>query len=74
VLYKRGEYAEAVKALQKAVDKAPHAPALLYHLAMAQLKSGARDSARTNLDQALKSGAAFTGSDEAKKTLDELKR
>jgi tetratricopeptide (TPR) repeat protein len=74
VLYKRGEYADAVTALQKAVDKAAHAPVLLYHLAMAQLKSGARDSARSNLDQALKSGAAFTGSDEAKKTLDDLKR
>ncbi len=74
VLYKRGEYADAVTALQKAVDKAPHAPVLLYHLAMAQLKSGARDSARTNLDQALKSGAAFAGNDEAKRTLEELKR
>ena len=74
VLYKRGEYADAVTALQKAVDKAPRAPELLYRLAMAQLKSGARDSARTNLDQALKSGAAFSGSDEAKKTLEELKR
>jgi hypothetical protein len=47
---------------------------LLYHLAMAQLKSGARDSARINLDEALKSGAAFIGSDETKKTLDDLKR
>jgi hypothetical protein len=36
--------------------------------------SGARDSARTHPDQALKSGAAFAGSDEAKKTLEELKR
>jgi predicted Zn-dependent protease len=74
VLYKRGEYAEALTALQKAVDKAPNAPPLLYHLAMAQLKSGARDLARTNLDRALKSGAAFTGSDEAKETLEDLKR
>jgi Flp pilus assembly protein TadD len=74
VLYKRGEYADALTALQKAVDKAPQAPVLLYHLAMAQLESGARDSARTNLDQALKSGAAFTGSNEAKKMLEELKR
>lgn len=74
VLYKRGDYADALTGLQKAVDKAPHAPALLYHLAMAQLKTGARDSARSNLDQALKSGAVFTGSDEAKKTLDDLKR
>jgi predicted Zn-dependent protease len=74
VLYKRGEYADAVMALQKAVDKAAHAPLLLYHLAMAQLKSGARDSARTNLDEALKPGAAFTGSDEARETLADLKR
>ena len=37
-------------------------------------QTGARDSARSNLDQALKSGAMFTGSDEAKKTLDDLKR
>ena len=74
VLYKRGEYTDAVTALQKAVDKAPQVPEIFYHLAMAQLKTGARDSARTNLDQALKSDAAFPGSEEAKKTLDELKR
>jgi tetratricopeptide (TPR) repeat protein len=74
VLYKRGETVDAVSALQKAVDRAPQAPALRYHLAMAQLKSGARDSARANLEQALKSAAPFSGSDEAKKTLEELKR
>jgi len=74
VLYKRGDYADATGALQKAVDKSPQAPVLLYHLAMAQLKSGARDSARTTLEEALKSGAAFSGGDEAKKTLAELKR
>ena len=72
VLYKRGEYADSVTALQKAVDKAPRAPELLYHLAMAQLKSGASESARSHLDQALKSGMAFTGSDEAKRTLADL--
>jgi tetratricopeptide (TPR) repeat protein len=72
VLYKRGEYAASVTALQKAVDKAPRAPELLYHLAMAQLKSGASDSARTNLDEALKSGTEFTGSDMAKRTLADL--
>jgi tetratricopeptide (TPR) repeat protein len=74
VLYKRGDFADAAGALQKAVDKSPQAPVLLYHLAMAQLKSGARDSARISLEQALKSGAVFSGADEAKKTLAELKR
>jgi tetratricopeptide (TPR) repeat protein len=73
VLYKRGENVDALAVLQKAVDKSPKSPVLLYHLAMAQLKSGARDSARSSLEQALKPGAAFAGSDEAKKTLDGLK-
>lgn len=73
VLFKRGDNAAATSALQKAVDKSPQAPVLRYHLAMAQLKSGAREAARGNLEQALKSGAAFSGSDEAKKTLSELK-
>ena len=74
VLYKRGENADAISTLKKAVDKSPQAPVLLFHLAMAQLKSGARDSARANLEQALKSSAAFSGRDEAAKTLQELKR
>ncbi len=72
VLYKRGEYADSVTALQKAVDKAPRAPELLYHLAMAQLGSGQSASARTHLGEALKSGTAFSGSDEAKRTLADL--
>ena len=74
VLFKRGDNAPATSALQKAVDKSPQTPVLLYHLAMAQLRSGARDAARSNLEQALKSGAVFSGSDEAKRTLSELKR
>ena len=74
VLYKRGEYADAMTALRKAVDKAPHAPVLLYHLAMAELKSGSRDLARTHLEAALQPGAVFSGSDEAKRTLQDLSR
>ena len=72
VLFKRGEIAPATSALQKAVDNSPQAPVLRYHLAMAQLKAGARDTARSNLEQALKSGTAFSGSDEARRTLSEL--
>jgi cellulose synthase operon protein C len=33
VKFKRGEYAEAVRRLQRAVDKAPESPELRYHLA-----------------------------------------
>jgi Flp pilus assembly protein TadD len=72
VLYKTGENADALNALQKAVAQSPRAAVLRYHLAMAQLKSGDRDAARTNLQQALNSAAVFTGSDEAKRTLTQL--
>jgi len=72
VLYKRGDYAGAVSALQKSVDKAPQAPELLYHLAMAELKSGARDAARHSLERALKSKVAFSDSDAAKRALADL--
>ena len=74
VLYKRGEYADAIRALQEAVDESSHTPPLLYHLAMAQLKTGDRDIARSTLEEALRSGIAFSGSDEAKQVLTELKR
>jgi Flp pilus assembly protein TadD len=74
VLYKRGENTDAINILQKAVDMAPQTPVLRYHLAMAQLKSGAREPARANLEQALKAGAPFSDSDVAKKTLAELNR
>ena len=74
VLYKRGDYADALNALQKAADQSPQAPEFRYHLAMAQLKSGTPDSARTNLEQALKSNVAFADSDEAKNTLANLQR
>jgi Tfp pilus assembly protein PilF len=74
VLYKRGEYADAIRALQEAVDESSHSPPLLYHLAMAQLKTGDRDVARSTLEEALRSGTPFSGSDEAKQVLTELKR
>jgi Flp pilus assembly protein TadD len=69
VLYKCGDYAEAVDVLQKSVDKDPQAPELLYHLAMAQLKSGARDSARHSLERAFNSKVAFSDRDAAKQAL-----
>ena len=67
MLYKRREYAEAMLTLQKAADRSPKAPELRYHLAMAQLKCGARAAARTSLEQALKCGVTFPASDEGPK-------
>jgi TolA-binding protein len=54
------------------VDRAPQAPELLYHLAMAELKFGARDAARHSLERALNSKVAFSDCDAAKQALADL--
>jgi Tfp pilus assembly protein PilF len=72
MLYKRGESAAAVAALQTVVSKAPGAPASLYHLGMAQASAGLPDAARDSLSRSLNSGKNFPGMDEAKAELDNL--
>jgi tetratricopeptide (TPR) repeat protein len=72
MLYKRGESAAAVAALQTVVSKAPDAPASLYHLGMAQASAGLPDAARDSLSRSLNSGKNFPGMDEAKAELDNL--
>jgi tetratricopeptide (TPR) repeat protein len=72
VLYKRGETAVALTALQTALAKTPDSPTSLYHLAMAQVSAGQPDAARENLLRSLRSGKNFFGMDEAKATLDKL--
>jgi predicted Zn-dependent protease len=72
VLYRHGEAAGALTALQAASSKAPNVPVLWYHLGMAQLSSGQTDAARDSLTRSLKSGQAFSGMEEAKAALDKL--
>jgi tetratricopeptide (TPR) repeat protein len=72
VLYKRGEVAPAVAALQAALVKSPDSPVGLYHLGMAQAQAGQTDAARDSLSRSLKAGKDFSGRDEAKATLDKL--
>jgi predicted Zn-dependent protease len=72
VLYKRGESAAAVAALQAVLAKMPDSPVSLYHLGMAQALAGQADAARDNLARSLKSGKNFSGMDEAKATLEKL--
>jgi tetratricopeptide (TPR) repeat protein len=72
MLYKRGESAAAVAALQTVVSKAPDAPASLYHLGMAQASAGLPDAARDSLSRSLNSGKPFPGMDEAKAELNNL--
>ena len=72
VLYKRGEGAAAVTALQDSVTKNPGQPVQLYHLGMAQALAGQSDAARDTLARSLQTGRDFDGMDEAKATLEKL--
>lgn len=72
VLYKRGDAAAAVAALESASSKTPDSPTSLYHLGMAQALAGQNDAAKDSLSRSLKSGKSFTGMDEAKATLNKL--
>jgi predicted Zn-dependent protease len=73
VLFKRREYPEAVAVLGRASDRSPDSRVIRYHLGMAQLKVGQRESARANLEAALAGSGSFSGSDEARSALASLK-
>ncbi len=70
---KRGEYAQALPVLGRAVDRAPDAREIRYHLAMAELYMGHTDQAREQLEAALSGSAKFYGSEDARTTLAFLK-
>jgi tetratricopeptide (TPR) repeat protein len=72
VLVRRGQYAEALPALERAVQLAPNSPALRYHLGMAQMNSGQAERARENLRLALVGAPNFAGVDEAREALKSL--
>jgi tetratricopeptide (TPR) repeat protein len=72
VLYKRGDAAAAVVALQTASDKSADSPVSLYHLGMAEALAGQSDAARNSLTRSLQSGRKFSGMEEARATLDKL--
>lgn len=69
VRYVRGEYVDSVAALQRAVELAPDAPLLRYHLGMAQFRVGKSASAREQLTAAVAGKVSYEGIDEARKTL-----
>jgi tetratricopeptide (TPR) repeat protein len=73
VKFKSGDFRGAESLLQRAVDQAPTAPELRYHLAMAQLRSDERQSAQQNLETALSFDRPFVGRDEARAALARLK-
>ncbi len=73
VYYKKELPAQAIPYLRDSVDKDPQKPDYVYHLGMAQVKSGDVVSGRRSLEQALKLGRSFPGADEARRMLASLK-
>ena len=69
VLYRRGQYAEALSVLERAHQIAPQALVVRFHLGMAQFKSGQSAQARENLQAALQGKSIFAGADEARAVL-----
>ena len=69
VLYRRGQYAEALAVLERANHIAPNAQVVRFHLGMAQLKSGQNVQARESLQGALRNQPAFAGADAARAAL-----
>lgn len=74
VKYKRGEFEAALPLLAQAVEKAPDSPLMRFHLGMAQYRVGQLTDARGNLEHALQSDNPFVGVDEARATLEQLKK
>jgi tetratricopeptide (TPR) repeat protein len=72
VMFKRGEFLQAVATLEKASAQAPDSKVIRYHLGMAELQAGRPERARADLESALAGAATFTGSEEARQTLASL--
>jgi tetratricopeptide (TPR) repeat protein len=69
ILYKRGDYKQALALLQESVQNLPNNPEIQFHLGMASYMMGRMDEARTAFRQATAAPADFPGKDEAKRRL-----
>src|SRR5207247_4896672 len=73
ILYNRGIYQRALALLRESAARLPENPEVQYHLGMASLKVGDKDTARKSLATAVAATTSFAGKEEAKKALAELK-
>lgn len=64
ILYRKGDYRQALVLLQESASKPPVAPNTLFHLGMANYMMGYPDAARAALEQAFKSPTDFAAKTE----------
>jgi len=69
VLYKRGDYQQALPVLQESAGKAPDNPEIQFHLGMTAYMMGQTDLARVALKKAASAIKDFPGKDESKRRL-----
>jgi tetratricopeptide (TPR) repeat protein len=69
ILYKRGDYQQALALVQESADKVPDNPEIQFHLGMASYMMGQTEAARIALQKAAKATQGFTGKDEAQSRL-----
>lgn len=72
VSLKNNNIKDAVRNLERAVDMAPQAAIIRYHLGMAYLEDNQKELAKVQLQKSIDSGVKFTGIDVAKSTLSKL--
>lgn len=72
ILFKRGEYPQALTLLQESIDKMPGEPEVWFHLGMTHYMLSEEQPARTAFERAIQSGRPFRGKDEAQLRLDLL--
>jgi tetratricopeptide (TPR) repeat protein len=72
VLYKRGDYQQALPILQESAEKAPDTPEIQFHLGMTAYMMGQTDLARVALKKAAGAAKDFPGKDESKRRLASL--
>jgi len=73
VYYKKGLYDLAIGKFKDSLAKTPENAPVVFHLGMAYNKKGEGDKARAELERALQLDVNFTGAEEARKVLAEMK-
>ena len=74
IYYLKGSYLNAISELQDSLASDPQNPVIQYHLGMALYKNGQFKEAREVLQKALSISKEFKGSDEARNTLDDIRK
>jgi tetratricopeptide (TPR) repeat protein len=72
IAFKKGDYSEALSALQESASKLPDSPEIQYHLGMVYYMMGQEEPARIALKNAADASADFPGKDDARKRLSVL--